>query len=118
MRVLQRLFICFQLQNEDSALASPYRHNLRPKRTMRHVNALKQQEKRRKRNTTIAASEASPNNQTASPTLIRTASARKLNNSSVGGRYFDKTNLAVMAQCQSSGEFQTKQETLKTEECL
>lgn len=105
MRVLQRLFICFQLQNEDSALASPYRHNLRPKRTMRHVNALKQQEKRRKRNTTIAASEASPNNVTASPTLIRTASARKLNNSSVGGRYFDKTNLAVMAQCQSSGEF-------------
>ena len=43
------------------------------------------QEKRRKRNTTIAASESS--NAATSPTLIRTASVRKINNSSVGGKF-------------------------------
>ena len=37
---------------------SPH-HNLRPKRSLRHVHALKQQAKRRKRNTSIAAAAAS-----------------------------------------------------------
>lgn len=52
---------------------------------LRHVHALKQQEKRRKRNTTIAAASETSNN-VSSPTLIRTASVRKSNSSSVGGK--------------------------------
>ena len=42
-----------------SASESSRHHNLRPKRTLRHVHALKQQAKRRKRNTSIAAAAAS-----------------------------------------------------------
>ena len=42
-------------------------HNLRPKRTLRHVNALKQQAKRRKKNTAVAAG--------GSPRVQRTLSA-------------------------------------------
>jgi hypothetical protein len=37
------------------ALAKSHMHNLRPKRTLRHVQALKQQAKRRKRNTSLAS---------------------------------------------------------------
>ena len=39
----------------ESASENSRHHNLRPKRTLRHVHALKQQAKRRKRNTSIAA---------------------------------------------------------------
>lgn len=46
-------------------------HNLRPKRTLRHVNALKQQAKRRKKNTTLAAG--------GSPAIQRTLSTRRSN---------------------------------------
>ena len=42
------------------------RHNLRPKRTLRHVNALKQQAKRRKKNTSIASGVSSPTQRTLS----------------------------------------------------
>ena len=43
-------------------------HNLRPKRTLRHVSAMKQQAKRRRRNTAVAAG--------GSPRVQRTLSAR------------------------------------------
>ncbi len=52
-------------------------HNLRPKRTLRHVNALKQQAKRRKKNTTVAAG--------GSPTVQRTLSAKRSSLNSNGG---------------------------------
>ncbi len=42
------------------------RHNLRPKRSLRHVVALKQQAKRRKRNTSVAAGTRSPSQRTLS----------------------------------------------------
>jgi hypothetical protein len=48
-------------------------HNLRPKRTLRHVNALKQQAKRRKRNTSVATA-ASPGTQA---TVHRALSQRR-----------------------------------------
>ena len=41
-----------------AAAANSNHHNLRPKRTLRHVHALKQQAKRRKRNANVAASSA------------------------------------------------------------
>ena len=52
----------------SSAVVSVAGHNLRPKRTLRHVNALKQQAKRRKKNTAVAAG--------GSPRVQRTMSAR------------------------------------------
>ena len=61
-------------------------HNLRPKRSLRHVHALKQQAKRRKRNTSLAAAAASggaTNNQSISSTpdsstmSIQRATARR-----------------------------------------
>ena len=52
----------------SSAAVSVAGHNLRPKRTLRHVNALKQQAKRRKKNTAVAAG--------GSPRVQRTMSAR------------------------------------------
>ena len=61
-------------------------HNLRPKRSLRHVHALKQQAKRRKRNTSLAAAVASggaTNNQSISNTpdsstmSIQRATARR-----------------------------------------
>ena len=61
-------------------------HNLRPKRSLRHVHALKQQAKRRKRNTSLAAAAASggaTNNQSISNTpdsstmSIQRATARR-----------------------------------------
>ena len=47
-------------------------HNLRPKRTLRHVQALKQQAKRRKRNASVAASV--PENPGTSPSAAAASS--------------------------------------------
>ena len=51
--------IPLQVIRTESASENSRHHNLRPKRTLRHVHALKQQAKRRKRNTSIAAAAAS-----------------------------------------------------------
>ncbi len=40
---------------KEPLVTTLHRHNLRPKRSLRHVSALKQQAKRRKRNTSLAA---------------------------------------------------------------
>ena len=48
-----------KVTNKSDVLKASSKHNLRPKRTLRHVQALKQQAKRRKRNTNIAASASS-----------------------------------------------------------
>ena len=45
---------------EEAATPVTRHHNLRPKRTLRHVQALKQQAKRRKRNANVATSTESP----------------------------------------------------------
>ena len=51
-----------QAQPEEEAPVATRHHNLRPKRTLRHVQALKQQAKRRKRNANVASTTAdSPN---------------------------------------------------------
>ena len=51
--------IPLQVIRTESVSENSRHHNLRPKRTLRHVHALKQQAKRRKRNTSIAAAAAS-----------------------------------------------------------
>ena len=50
-------------------------HNLRPKRTLRHVQALKQQAKRRKRNANVASTTAESPNATSQHHLAATATA-------------------------------------------
>jgi hypothetical protein len=78
--------IFFLFQVSEAAESASLRHSLRTKRpVVRHVNALKQQEKRRRRNTSVAAETSQSST---SPTLIRTASARKSANSNVGGEFF------------------------------
>jgi hypothetical protein len=86
-----------QASRTESALENSRRHNLRPKRTLRHVHALKQQAKRRKRNTCIAAAAASGgtiNSQTISntpePTTIsmqRTVARKPSIGKDNGGKY-------------------------------
>ena len=67
------------------------RHSLRTKRpVVRHINALKQQEKRRRRNTNVATETSQSST---SPTLIRTASARKSTSCNAGGTFLRISNL-------------------------
>lgn len=67
------------IRKPNATATTNSRHNLRPKRTLRHVQALKQQAKRRKRNTNVASG--------ASPSVQRTLSTtRRSSVASNGGK--------------------------------